>query len=139
MASAIRCEQRRQHQEGREVAGPKLGTWAKVHRIIGIVGAIVVWVAFLLAAFAYVALIFVKNFNGVPVLEQLFNAGLILFMLGIAGALIFLAGGVGALLVAGVAYWYFGKKRMKHIPIEVFVVISVLLWAVFILARVLLA
>lgn len=139
MASAIRCEQRRQHQEGREVADPKLGTLAKACRIINIVLGIVAAAAFLLAAFAYVAANFVENFDGVPVLEQVFNAGRIAFALGMAGALIWFWCGLGALLVAGVAGWYFGKERMEHIPFEVFVVISVLLWAVFILARVLLA
>jgi hypothetical protein len=44
----------------------------------------------------------------------------------------------GALLVVWAAHWYFGEDRAQLIPFEVFVVISVLLWAVFILARVLL-
>jgi hypothetical protein len=84
-------------------------TLAKVRRIVNIVWGVVVAVAFLLAAFAYVAGNFVENFDGVPVLEQVFNAGRIAFALGIAGVLIWFACGAGALAVAVVASWYFGK------------------------------
>jgi len=72
--------------------------------------------------------------NDVPIVGQALAAGRIFGGIGFLAFIAWWAIAVGALLVMAAASWYFGDEQVGQIPFPVFVVISALLCAVYILA-----
>jgi hypothetical protein len=72
--------------------------------------------------------------NDIPIVGEALAAGRIFGGIGFLAFIAWWGIAFGALLALAAAGWYFGEEKAGQIPFSVFVVISALLWAVYILA-----
>ena len=72
--------------------------------------------------------------NDIPIVGEAIAVGRIFGGIGFLAFIAWWAIAFGALLALAAAGWYFGEEKAGQIPFPIFVVISALLWAGFILA-----